>query len=46
MRACLPGFRHAFDQINKQMQAWADKYADEVSSRMRTEMRKKGHNEF
>jgi hypothetical protein len=36
----------AFDAINKQMQAWADKFADEVSTRMRAEMKKKGHTEF
>jgi len=36
----------AFDAINKQMQVWADKFADEASAKMRAEMRKKGHTEF
>jgi hypothetical protein len=36
----------AYDAINKSMQSWADKFAEEVSAKMRAEMRKKGHTEF
>ena len=42
----IEGEPKAFDGISKQMQVWADKFADEVSAKMRAEMRKKGHTEF
>lgn len=36
----------AFDEINKRMQVWADKFAEEVNVKMRAEMKKRGHTEF
>ena len=36
----------AFDEINKRLQVWADKFAEEVNVKMRAEMKKRGHTEF
>lgn len=36
----------AGEAVAKRVQAWIDKYADDVSSKMRTELKKKGFTEF
>jgi hypothetical protein len=42
----IEGEPKAFDSINTQLQAWADKFATEVGGKMRAELKKKGYNEF
>jgi hypothetical protein len=36
----------AGEDATKRAQVWIDKYADAVSTKMRAEMRKRGHNEY
>jgi hypothetical protein len=42
----IDGEPKAFDEINKRMEAWSEKFAAEVNTKMRAEMRKKGHTAF
>jgi hypothetical protein len=36
----------AGEEAAKRVQVWIDKYADDVSAKMRAELKKKGYNEF
>jgi hypothetical protein len=42
----IEGEPKAGEEVSKRAEAWIEKYADDVMSRMRAEMRKKGHSDF
>jgi hypothetical protein len=42
----IDGEPKAAEAVNKRADAWVKKYAEDVTAKMRAEMRKKGHNEF